>query len=112
MKDKTLEELIALLEEVATELRSRRYFEYLSNIGKWVKSVPNPECPEKFPGSGIIVPIEGMEEILAAIDENKTFIEKHPQHAVYQNIRISRDELEEIGGLAGKLWDEAITKKE
>lgn len=68
MKDKTLEELISLFEEVATELKSRRYFEYLSNIGKWVKNIPDPRWPERFPSAGMTVPIEDMDEILSLID--------------------------------------------
>lgn len=109
MKDKTLEELIALLEDVAVELHSRRYFEYLENIGKWVMEIPDPRWPERFPSAGMSVPIEGMDEILAAIDKQRERLKEHPQLAAYQNITVSAEELKKMEQLAEKLWDEAIT---
>lgn len=112
MKDKTLEELISLFEEVVVELQTRRYFEYIANIGKWGKNIPNPECPEKFPSAGMTVPIEGMEEILAAIDENKAYLEKYPQFGAYSNIRISKEDLFRNEHLAAQLWNETVNSNQ
>lgn len=108
MKDKTTEELIQLFNELCAELKTRRYFEYLTNIGKWFRNVPNPECPERFPSAGISQPIEGMTEILAAIDAQKEYLKQYPYWAGCQNVIISAEELAATQELAGKLWDETV----
>jgi hypothetical protein len=112
MKDKTLNELLEIFNEVSKELTSRRYFEYILNIGKWFRNVPDPSDPDAFPGKGMTVPIKEMDEILNAIDaQNERFL-KHPQLEVYRNIVIDREELGIYEPLVEKLWNETIKSKQ
>lgn len=107
MKDKTLDQLLEIFNEVSAELTSRRYFEYVRNTGTWFRNVPDPDDPGAFPGKGMTVPITGMDEILRAIDAQNERFRQHPQLEVYRNIVIDR----ENEPLVEKLWNETIIEK-